>query len=145
HIAIVDINEENGQKTLEELNSHADGMLFIEDISKRENIEKIVEKVVDKFGKLDILFNNEHAYRQAKIRETTMDKLDLLLNTGYQLAFNYMQFPYTELKKYKDIVINFASGAGKNDHPSHDSYDAVKKRIPRITRVAAHDWGVDCI
>src|SRR5699024_5285901 len=133
HIAIVDINEENGQKTLEELNSHAEGMLFIEDISKRENIEKIVEKVVDKFGKLDILVNNAHASRQAPFTETTMDMLDLSFNTGFYPTFNFMQVAYPELKKNKGKVINFASGAGINGQPTQASY------------VAAKEWGEDGI
>jgi len=145
HIAIVDINEENGQKTLEELNSHAEGMLFIEDISKRENIEKIVEKVVDKFGKLDILVNNAHASRQAPFTETTMDMLDLSFNTGFYPTFNFMQVAYPELKKNKGKVINFASGAGINGQPTQASYAAAKEAIRGITRVAANEWGEDGI
>lgn len=35
HIAIVDINEENGEKVLEDINGHTEGMLFIKDISKK--------------------------------------------------------------------------------------------------------------
>src|SRR5690625_2006202 len=131
HIAIVDINEENGQKTLEELNSHAEGMLFIEDISKRENIEKIVEKVVDKFGKLDILVNNAHASRQAPFTETTMDMLGLSFNTGFYPTFNFMQVAYPELKKNKGKVINFASGAGINGQPTQASYAAAKRSEER--------------
>src|SRR5690625_2104420 len=122
HIAIVDINEENGQKTLEELNSHAEGMLFIEDISKSEYIEKIVENVVDKFGMLDILVNNAHASRPASFTETTMDMLDLSFNTGFYPTFNFMQVAYPELKKNKGKVINFASGAGINGQPTQASY-----------------------
>src|SRR5690625_2514226 len=145
HIAIVDINEENGQKTLEELNSHAEGMLFIEDISKRENIEKIVEKVVDKFGKLDILVNNAHASRQAPFTETTMDMLDLSFNTGFYPTFNFMQVAYPELKKNKGKVINFASGAGINGQPTQTSYAAAKEAIRGISRVAANEWGPEGI
>src|SRR5699024_5302475 len=61
HIAIVDINEENGQKTLEELNSHAEGMLLIEDSIKKEDIVQIVVNVVDYYSKLDSVVNNAHA------------------------------------------------------------------------------------
>src|SRR5699024_2862384 len=96
HNAIVDIDQENGRQSLEDLHRHAEGMLFIEDISKRENIEKIVEKVVDKFGKLDILVNNAHASRQAPFTETTMDMLDLSFNTGFYPTFNFMQVAYPE-------------------------------------------------
>src|SRR5690625_5479288 len=120
-------------------------MLFIEDISKRENIEKIVEKVVDKFGKLDILVNNAHASRQAPFTETTMDMLGLSFNTGFYPTFNFMQVAYPELKKNKGKVINFASGAGINGQPTQASYAAAKEAIRGITRVAANEWGEDGI
>lgn len=61
HVAIVDVNEEMGKKTLAEINQHTEGMLFISDISKRENVEYVVSEVVKKRGKLDILINNAHS------------------------------------------------------------------------------------
>lgn len=145
HVAIVDINEENGNKTLAELNEHKAGMLFIEDISKRENVEKIVEEVVGKFGRLDILVNNAHASKQAPFTETTMDMFDLSFNTGFYPTMNFMQVAYPELKKAQGSVINFASGAGINGQPTQTSYAAAKEAIRGITRVAANEWGVDNI
>lgn len=38
NVVIVDINEELGKKTLAEVNQYAEGMLFIKDISKKENV-----------------------------------------------------------------------------------------------------------
>lgn len=143
HIAIVDINEENGEKVLEDINGHTEGMLFIKDISKRENVEEIVEKVVEKFGRLDILVNNARASKQAPFAETTMDMFDLSFNTGFYPTFNFMQVAYPELKKAKGKVINFASGAGINGQPTQASYAAAKEAIRGITRVAANEWGAD--
>lgn len=145
HIAIVDINEEKGKETLAEINTYTEGMLFIEDISKRENIEEMVEKVVDKFGKLDILVNNAHASKQAPFIETTMDMFELSFNTGFYPTFNFMQVAYPALKKTKGKVINFASGAGINGQPTQASYAAAKEAIRGITRVAANEWGPDGI
>ncbi|WHX25429.1 SDR family oxidoreductase [Virgibacillus halodenitrificans] len=145
HIAIVDINEEKGKQTLEEINAHTEGALFIRDISKKENVEEIVTEVVNKFGKLDILVNNAHASRQAPFVETTMDMFDLSFNTGFYPTFNFMQAAYNELKKSKGKVINFASGAGINGQPTQASYAAAKEAIRGITRVAANEWGPDGI
>ena len=145
HIAIVDINEEKGQKTLEEIAQFTEGMLFIRDISKPENIEAIVNEVVAKFGKLDILVNNAHASKQAPFVETTMDMFDLSFNTGFYPTFHFMKAAYPELKKAKGKVINFASGAGISGQPTQASYAAAKEAIRAITRVAANEWGPDGI
>lgn len=145
HVTIVDINEENGKKTLEEVNAYTEGLLFIRDISKRESIEEIIKAVVAKFGKLDIVVNNAHASRQALLIDTTQEMFDLSFNTGFYPTFNFMQLSYPELKKTKGKVINFASGAGINGQPTQTSYAAAKEAIRAITRVAANEWGPDGI
>lgn len=132
HIAIVDINEENGEKVLEDINGHTEGMLFIKDISKRENVEEIVEKVVEKFGRLDILVNNAHASKQAPFAETTMDMFDLSFNTGFYPTFNFMQVAYPELKrqKVKSLTLLQALELTDNRHKLHTLQQ--KKRFAEL-------------
>lgn len=145
HIAVVDVNEEKGNATLKELNEISESMLIIKDISKQENIPGIVEAVVEKFGKLDILVNNAHASRQAPFVETTMEMIDLSFGTGFFPTFHFMQTAYPELKKTKGKVINFSSGAGLEGQVTQASYAAAKEAIRAISRVAANEWGPDGI
>ncbi|GAA0592103.1 SDR family oxidoreductase [Virgibacillus siamensis] len=145
HIAIVDINEEKGNETLAEINQYAEGMLFIKDISVKENVREIVTDVVEKFGRLDILVNNAHASKQAPFVETTEDMLDLSFNTGFYPTFHFMQAAYPELKKSQGKVINFASGAGIDGQATQTSYAAAKEAIRGISRVTANEWGPDGI
>lgn len=145
HVAIVDINEEKGQETLKELNEITEGMLFIKDISKPENVVEVVQEVVAKFGKLDILVNNAHASKQALFSETTMEMFDFSFGTGFYPTFHFMQAAYPELKKTKGKVINFASGAGLDGQPTQTSYAAAKEAIRAISRVAANEWGPEGI
>lgn len=49
-VVIVDVNEEDGQKTVAELNEISKAHLIINDISIRENLTKIVEETVETFG-----------------------------------------------------------------------------------------------
>ncbi len=145
HVAIVDINEEKGQETLKEINAITEGMLFIKDISKQENVAEVVQAVVEKFGKLDILVNNAHASKQALFTETTMDMFDFSFGTGFYPTFHFMQAAYPELKKTKGKIINFASGAGLDGQPTQASYAAAKEAIRAISRVAANEWGPEGI
>ena len=145
HVVIVDVNEENGQKVLEEVNQLKEGLLFIKDIYVRENIESIVQDTVKHFGKIDILINNAHASRNVPFIETTMEHLDLSFGTGFYPTFHFMQACYPELKKTKGKVINFASGAGLEGQVTQASYAAAKEAIRAISRVAANEWGVDGI
>ncbi|RNB82614.1 SDR family oxidoreductase [Brevibacillus nitrificans] len=145
HIAIVDVNEEKGKDTLAQVNPYTEGMLFIKDISVKENVDEIVAAVVKKFGKLDILVNNAHVSRQAPFMETTQEMFNLSFGTGFYPTFHFMQAAYPELKKTQGKVINFASGAGLDGQVTQTSYAAAKEAIRAISRVAANEWGPDGI
>lgn len=144
-IVIVDVNEEQGEETLAELNKLSKGHLIISDISKRENIKKIVEETVEVFGELNILVNNAHVSNQKLFIHTEQEDLDLSFNTGFYPTFYLMQEVYLELKKSKGKVINFASGEGINGQPTQASYAAAKEAIRGLTRVVANEWGPDGI
>ncbi|MDF2855646.1 MAG: oxidoreductase [Neobacillus sp.] len=144
-IVIVDVNEEKGKETLAEVNKYTESMLFIKDISIKENVYEIVEEVVKKFGKLDIMVNNAHVSRQAPFIETTQDHLNLSFGTGFYPTFHFMQAAYPELKKSQGKVINFASGAGLDGQVTQTSYAAAKEAIRAISRVTANEWGPEGI
>lgn len=145
HIVIVDINEEKGKETLEAINQYTEGALLIKDISKKENVDKIVTAVIERFGQLDILVNNAHASKQAPFVETSMDMFELSFGTGFYPTFHFMKAAYPYLKQTKGKVINFASGAGISGQPTQASYAAAKEAIRAISRVAANEWGPDGI
>lgn len=145
HIAIVDVNEEKGKETLAELNQYTEGLLFIKDITNKENVYEIVSEVVKKYGKLDILVNNAHVSRQAPFMETTEEHFDLSFGTGFYPTYHFMQAAYPELKKSEGKIINFASGAGLEGQVTQTSYAAAKEAIRAISRVAANEWGPEGI
>lgn len=145
HIAIVDVNEEKGKETLAEVNKYTEGLLFIKDITIKENIDEIVNEVVRRFGRLDILVNNAHVSRQVPFIETTLEHFNMSFETGFYPTFYFMKAAYPELKNSQGKVINFASGAGLDGQPTQTSYAAAKEAIRGISRVAANEWGPDGI
>lgn len=144
-VAIVDVNEEAGKETLAEIKDISDGLLFIKDISKKENCYDVVDEVVKEYGKLDILVNNAHASNQVMFNDTTQEDFDLSFGTGFYPTFHFMQAAYEELKKTKGKVINFASGSGLTGQMTQTSYAAAKEAIRGISRVAATEWGPEGI
>jgi NAD(P)-dependent dehydrogenase (short-subunit alcohol dehydrogenase family) len=58
-IAVVDVDEKGGQQTVDSIRQKASSAIFIpSDVSKAEDVERIIKTTVDRLGKLDILFNN---------------------------------------------------------------------------------------
>lgn len=144
-VAIVDVNEESGTKVAAELREISDAIFMNVDISKAENADVIRDKVLEKFGKIDVLINNAHASKQAPLIDTTQDMLDLSFNTGFYPTFHLMKACYAELKMTEGSVINFASGAGLEGQINQSSYAAAKEAIRGLSRTAANEWAEDGI
>lgn len=141
-IAIVDLNEEAGEKTVAELQTISPKSTFIQaNLMDHQNLGKIVETVIDKYGKLDVLVNNAHASKQMTIEDATQADLDLSFGTGFYPTFYLMQAALPYLKETKGNVINFASGAGLAGHETQGVYAAAKEAIRGLSRVAANEWG----
>ncbi len=141
-LAIVDVNEEAGktsEKLLQEISPESS---FIQaNLLEREKLPNIIQTVVEKYGKLDVLVNNAHACKQKLIEDTTQEDLDLSFGTGFYPTFYLMQAALPYLKETKGNIINFASGAGINGDVTQAAYAAAKEAIRGITRVAANEWG----
>lgn len=142
-VLAVDINDEAGAALVDELGEKV--RYLGADISVEANAEKIVAAAVHAFGGVDVLVNNAHASRQAPLLETTQDILDLSFNTGFYPTFWLMKAAHAQLAERGGSVINFASGAGINGHPTQGAYAAAKEAIRAISRVAANEWARDGI
>lgn len=141
-VVIVDLNEETGRAMEKELQAIQPESLFIQaDLTQRDKLKDIVTKVIDTYGKLDILINNAHASRQVLIENVTQDDLDFSFNTGFYPTFYLMQAALPYLKESKGAIINFSSGAGINGDVMQSTYAVAKEAIRAVTRVAANEWG----
>ena len=105
-------------------------------------VKGVVEKVIEKYGKLDCLVNNAQASKSGvMLADHTKDDFDLAIGTGLYATFFYMREAFPYLKESKGCVINFASGAGLSGKIGQSSYAAAKEGIRGLSRVAAAEWG----
>ncbi|WP_075981380.1 SDR family NAD(P)-dependent oxidoreductase [Bacillus massilinigeriensis] len=141
-LALVDINEEAGkvlEAKIREISPKS--MFMVGDLFDVDNLPKIIETVVSKYGKLDVLINNAHASKQKPFEEITQEDFDLSFGTGFYPTFFLMKAAFPYLKETEGTVINFASNAGLSGQPTQTAYAAAKEAIRAISRVAANEWG----
>ena len=111
-----------------------------------EQVKEAVDKIIEKFGRIDVLINNAQASKSGlQLVEHTQEDFDLAIKSGIYAVFNFMKFTYPYLKETKGSVINFASGAGLFGRDGQSSYAAAKEGIRGLSRVAATEWGKDGI
>lgn len=141
-VVIVDLNEGTGKKVEASLQQYSPNSMFIPfDLTKHDELKGLVEQVVERYRKLNVLVNNAHVSRQIPFMETTKENLDLSFNTGFYPTFYLMQAAVPHLKETKGNIINFASGAGIKGQPTQAAYASAKEAIRGLTRVTANELG----
>ncbi|MFS0841022.1 SDR family NAD(P)-dependent oxidoreductase [Paenibacillus sp. 1P03SA] len=141
-VVIIDLNEEVGRQSVQELQQYRPDSMFIQaDLAEHDKLEGLVKQVAEKYGRLDILVNNAHASKNMPFEQITQEVLDLSFDTGFYPTFYLMQAALPYLKESQGKIINFASGAGINGDVNQASYAAAKEAIRAISRVAANEFG----
>ncbi|MEG0021880.1 MAG: SDR family oxidoreductase [Bacilli bacterium] len=115
---------------------------IVADGSNEEEVKNAIKKIIEKFGRIDVLINNAQASKSGKMLiEHTKEDFDLAINTGLYGTFFYMREAFPYLKETKGSVINFASSSGFSGKLGQSSYAAAKEGIRGLSRVAATEWG----
>ena len=107
------IGEPSGaQQTLENVqNSGSTGVIFQADVSKRPEVEALVEKAWTEFGSADILVNNAGLERKADFWDVTEADYDLVLDVNLKAVYFLTQAFVRRLRDAKKPgrIINISS------------------------------------
>jgi NAD(P)-dependent dehydrogenase (short-subunit alcohol dehydrogenase family) len=111
------------------------------DVSKANEVEKMVKRVVDEFGRIDILVNNAAIALVAtplwEIREEQWDQLMEVNLTGPFLCCKYV-LPHMIKQQYGKII-NIGSVWGREGGAGGAPYSASKGGIHNFTHALAKD------
>ena len=119
-------------------------LAVVADGADEKAIQNVIDKTIEKFGRIDAVINNAQASSSGKMLiDHTKEDIDLAIYSGIYATFFYMQKAFPHLKESKGCVINFASGAGLFGRIAQSSYAAAKEGIRGLSRVAATEWAPD--
>lgn len=150
-IAVADINEEAAQETCHVLEKMGRKTIPIKvDVTRATDIDTMIQKTVNEFGKIDIQANNAGGIIGLNmIHETTEELWDRLVNLNFKSVFLCTKAVIPVMQKQKSgSIINTASiGALVPGDPDMmgSIYDSMKGGIVVFTRKAAAEYGRDGI
>lgn len=124
------------KETVEEIKSQGGKADYIiTDVSKREQVDNLIDSVVEKYNKLDIYVSNASMVLVRPITETTDEDVHRLIDinvkgTYYQLRKAVKQM----LKQGYGNIIAMSSMSGIIGHPNMTLYCATKAAIANMVR-----------
>jgi 3-oxoacyl-[acyl-carrier protein] reductase len=88
---------------------------FVADVSKFDQVHRVVDEVVQKFGRIDILVNNAGILRRGPIDNISEEEWDRVIDVNLKSAFNCCKavVPFMKKRRYGRIV-NISSSAGRS-------------------------------
>ncbi len=150
-VVFCDVNDEAGERLAEEL---GDAVAYQHaDVSKREDIEALVDLAVSRFGGLDVMFNNA-GISGARVPQFLDDDLSTFndvvgvnlfsVMAGARYAGRYMA------EHGGGVILNNASIAGIMPGQALMSYRATKAAVIHLTKclaidLAKHNIRVNCL
>ncbi|MFT0213767.1 3-oxoacyl-ACP reductase FabG [Pseudomonas sp. F1_0610] len=142
-VIIADIDEVQGAATAKELGCSFKAL----DVTQQMYCQKVVNEVVDEFGKLDILCSNTGIFPQASLAHMTEDQWDQMQKVNLKGTFFMVQAAMAVMKpnKYGRIVITSSITGAITGFPGWSHYGASKAGQLGFMRSAALECAKDGI
>lgn len=133
----------SGENTVRKIKALKRKSFYVKtDVSKKQEIENLMEEVLKKFRKIDVLVNNAGIFAPKATEKSLEEEWDKTIDInlkGYflcaQEAGKYM------LKKREGSIVNIASIAGIGGYSQAAAYCASKGGIRLLTKSLAVEWG----
>lgn len=140
---IVGVGQSNMLETAKKIEEQKREFLEIKaDLTSTENIGEIVEKTIERFGKVDILVNNAGTIRREDAINYTEKDWDDILDLNLKTLFFLSQRVAKEFIKQKNggKIINIASMLSFQGGIRVPAYTASKSGVMGITKALANEW-----
>ncbi|CAG8361544.1 unnamed protein product [Penicillium salamii] len=143
-VVIADIKKEQGEMVAMEL-AHLGGIRFVQaDISKSEDIQKLIAETVKAFGSLDVAINNAAHYPDKSPlidfdEQVWRSLMDVTL-TGTAMCCKY-QMQQMKKQGTKGSIVNIASINAYSPQPNMPAYTSAKHALLGLTKHAASEGG----
>jgi NAD(P)-dependent dehydrogenase (short-subunit alcohol dehydrogenase family) len=143
-VVVADVSESGNEETARMIEAQGGRALAVRcDVSKVEDVKAAMQKVVEKFGRLDFAFNNAgiEPRKPAPTADYDLDEWERIIDIDLRGVFLCMkhEIPLI-LKQGGGAIVNTSSGAGIIGIKGSSAYTAAKHGVIGLTRAAALDY-----
>ena len=133
----------DAEKLCGELNALRAESCFIQqaELAEVESLNSMVEAVIEKVGRLDILINNASSFFPTKVGEITEAHWDNLMASNLKAPLFLSQAAAPHLMKTQGCIINMVDIHAERPLAEHPVYCAAKSGLLMLTKSLAKELG----
>ena len=146
-VAITGRNTERGEKMALSIIEKGGEALFIRsDVRFDDECHRAVEQTLNRFGKIDVLFNNAGVFHPKTIPECTEEEWDETIDSSLKGAFLMSKYVLPSMiERGRGSIIHTSSGWGIQGGHKAAAYCAAKGGLVVMAKAMAIDHGPDGI
>jgi NAD(P)-dependent dehydrogenase (short-subunit alcohol dehydrogenase family) len=121
------------------------------DVRKEEQVASLIERVIQHYGRIDILINNAGGSVMSPLKEVTSKMWERSFALNVDAAYYCTRDAGRHfLAQGSGVIVNVSSLAGVHGTKGAAPYSAAKAALQMFTRVTAAEWGphgirVNCV
>ena len=116
--------------------------IYKANVSKREEVHKMVTDVVEKYGKIDVLINNAGISEEKMFIDVTDNDWNKIINNNlYSVFCTTQEVLHSMVKRKSGCIINISSVWGLVGASCESIYSVSKAGIDAITKSLAKELG----
>ncbi len=141
-VAICDVNLDAAQITANDIEKTGRKSLALKaNVAASADVTAMIDKVVEKFGKIDILVNNAGITRDGLILRMKDEDWDLVLSINLKGSFLCTKAALKYMSKQRTgTIINIASIVGAMGNAGQANYVASKAGLIGLTKTIAREY-----
>jgi NAD(P)-dependent dehydrogenase (short-subunit alcohol dehydrogenase family) len=146
-VTVVDIDAKAGNAVVQSVIHDGGNAMFVRcDVARADECQRAVDQTVERWGRLDVLFNNAGVTRRASVLETSEEEWDWVMAVNVKSVFLMSKAAIPEMiKTGGGVIVNTGSGWGLVGGKDAVSYCASKGAVIQLTKAMALDHGPDNI
>ena len=136
-------NAEAAEKTVQEIKAlGVEAAAYKFDVSNKEEVDKSIAEIVEKYGRIDVLVNNAGITRDGLFMRMSEDNWNAVINTNLSSAF-FVSQPVVKvmMKQRSGAIVNMASVVGVSGNAGQANYSAAKAGLIGLTKTLAKELG----
>ena len=142
-VIVSDVNEKGGNETVAQIEAAGGQSVFIKtNVAVFTEVEKMINQIVEKYGRLDIAINNAGIGGQlAKTADASIENWEQVMAINSTGVFYCLKTEIAQmLKQGGGVIVNTASIAGLKGLPNSSAYTASKHAVVGMTRSSAMEY-----
>jgi NAD(P)-dependent dehydrogenase (short-subunit alcohol dehydrogenase family) len=139
-LSLGDVDEKAGRRAAEEIKADGGQAEFVPtDVTSADDVRGLIDGAVERYGKLDIIFNNAGISMTKPIPDTTEEDFDRIVAINFKGVFLGCKYAIPRLLENPEggAILNMSSNGGLVGRPGDPLYSATKHAVMGLTKSLA--------